>query len=183
MIRFVTKQPFLIGCIVLVSGLGCERRAEAPPPMAVLLEEDEPDQESWDVHLGTSVGGRPRYQIVAPYMAKYEREDSVYTLLLPGKESEEIDSLDVRVTAYLFDEEGDSSATINANRMLYFDEEERFEARGNVIVVTKEKKTPGERAPALVRSRTRSAHTGLRQNYHADRADPGLRARLRRKPR
>ena len=108
--------------------------------MAVLLEEDEPDQESWDVRLGTSVAGRPRYQIVAPYMAKYEGEDSVYTLLLPSKESEEMDSLSVRVTAYLFDEEGDSSATIDANRMLYFDEEARFEARGNVVVVTKEKK-------------------------------------------
>ena len=108
--------------------------------MAVLLEADEPDQESWDVRFGTSEGGRPRYQIVAPYMAKYERKDSSYTLLLPGEESEEVDSLAVRVTAYLFDEKGDSSATIDANRMLYFEEEGRFEARGNVIVVTQEKK-------------------------------------------
>lgn len=103
--------------------------------MTELRTEEEPDQESWDVRLGLSEGGRPRSQILAPYMAKYEREDSSYALLRPYA-----DNLEGRVTAYLFDEQGDSSATLDANRMLYFDEDGRFEARGNVVVVTREGK-------------------------------------------
>ena len=113
--------------------------------MAAVQAEGQPDQESWDVRLGMSEDGRPRAHVVAPYMAKYEREDSSYALLLPAadglaSDSLGVDSLRVRVTAYLFDEEGDSSATLEADRMVYLDEEGRFEARGDVVVVTREGK-------------------------------------------
>ena len=50
------------------------------------------------------------------------------------------DSLNGRVTAYLFDTEGDSSATLTADRVLYFDREKRFEAEGRVVVITIEDK-------------------------------------------
>lgn len=145
MIRSAITYGLLIGGVLLTFGTGCERRAEAPPPMAALHIEDEPEQESWDVRLGMSEDGRPRAHILAPYMAKYEREDSSYALLLPAADSLDADrlsadSLGVRVTAYLFDEQGDSSATLKADRMVYLDEEGRFEARGNVVVVTREGK-------------------------------------------
>ena len=68
-------------------------------------------------------------------MAQYENEDSTYQLLRGHP-----DSLDRRVTAYLFDTEGDSSATLTADRVLYFDREKRFEAEGGVVVVTSENK-------------------------------------------
>lgn len=103
--------------------------------------EQGPDQESWGVHFyvtdvpDTSEESRRRLEMVADYLAKYEREDSTYQLLqgLP-------DSLNRRVTAYLFDARGDSSATLTADRVRYFDQEKRFEAEGNVIVVTKDGK-------------------------------------------
>ena len=141
--RSITKRNLLVGWALLAAlGAGCERRAEAPP-MAALEAGDEPDQESWDVRFGMSEDGRPRAHIVAPYMARYEREDSSYALLLPradGLEGESLGADSVRVVAYLFDEEGDSSATIEANRMTYLDDEGRFEARGDVVVVTREGK-------------------------------------------
>jgi LPS export ABC transporter protein LptC len=45
-----------------------------------------------------------------------------------------------RVYAYIFDENGDSSAVITADRMMYFDAEGRFEAFGDVVVETKDDK-------------------------------------------
>ena len=126
--------------LFLMSLTGCERRA-APPTMAEVRAEGGPDQESWGVHFYVTqvpVGqdeSRIRVEMIADYMAQYEREDSTYQLLQGHP-----DSLNRRVTAYLFDLEGDSSATLTADRVYYFDRDKRFEAEGRVVVITRENK-------------------------------------------
>ncbi len=125
----------LILCCLIVGLLGgCERQAAAPT-MEAVRSEGAPDQESWDVRLAVSEDGLPRAHLEAPYLARYERRDSSFSLLQSPP-----DSLAGRVTAQLFDEAGDSSATVRADRLFYYDRERRFEAQGNVVVVTPEGK-------------------------------------------
>ena len=125
---------------LLLLTAGCERRAETPT-LAEVRAEGGPDQESWGVHFYVtqvpigSEESRIRVEMLADYMAQYEREDSTYQLLRGHP-----DSLNRRVIAYLYDGQGDSSATLTADRVLYFDREKRFEAQGNVVVVTREDK-------------------------------------------
>lgn len=128
----------LAGLVLITTG--CERRAEAPT-MDEVRAEGAPDQESWGVHFYVTqvpIGSdesRIRVEMIADYMAQFESEDSTYQLLRGHP-----DSLNRRVTAYLFDTEGDSSATLTADRVLYFDREKRFEAEGRVVVITSEDK-------------------------------------------
>ncbi len=109
--------------------------------MDTVRAEGEADQESWGAHFyvtevpSGSDQSRLRLEMIADYMARYERPDSTY-MLLRGHP----DSLDRRVTVLLYDAAGDSSATLTSERVLYFDQEDRFEARGNVVVVTQEGK-------------------------------------------
>ncbi|HMB92253.1 MAG TPA: LPS export ABC transporter periplasmic protein LptC [Rhodothermales bacterium] len=130
----------LVSCVLLM-GAGCEYRAGEAASLDTVRAEGEPDQESWDAHIFVTdvpqgaEASRNRMELIADYMARYEREDSTYMLLRSHP-----DSLASRVIAHLFDASGDSSATVTADRMLYFDQEQRFEARGEVIVVTKEGK-------------------------------------------
>ena len=152
--------------LLLVTGpllFGCERRAST----AARLQEvpTAPAQESWNVHLSIREDDRPRLQIRAGHLARYEREDSTYTLLRPHP-----DSAQSRVHLRLYDAQGDSSATVTADRVTYFQEERRFTARGSVQVATVEqKKLFSEtlywnederqvRAPGFVRIETPSEH-------------------------
>lgn len=98
--------------------------------MADLRSETEPDREAWNVQLEISEDERPRVRIHAAYLAQYARDDSSYTLLSSGEERGE----PVRVE--IFDAQGDSSATLTADRVFQYEADDRFEARGNVIVVT-----------------------------------------------
>lgn len=75
----------------------------------------------------------PRVEIRAAHMATFETADSVYTVMRG-------DSLTPRLTAYFFDEVGDTSAILNANRLILRERERTFEARGDVDVVTPEDK-------------------------------------------
>ena len=135
------RSYMTLGLVLLYVGLtGCERRA-APPTMAEVRAEGGPSQESWGVHFYVTqvpVGSDEseiRVEMIADYMAQYEREDSTYQLLRGHP-----DSLNRRVTAYLFDLQGDSSATLTADRVLYFERDKRFEAEGRVVVITRENK-------------------------------------------
>lgn len=127
--------PFfhVILCLFLVSG--CFESEVVPPTMDDIRAEQLPDQESWFATFAVLNGANPRLQIHADYIAKFEETDSTY-MILKGHP----DSLTSRVTALIYDEVGDSSATIYANRMVYFEEDRRFEAHGNVIVTTTDKK-------------------------------------------
>ncbi|MCH8960629.1 MAG: LPS export ABC transporter periplasmic protein LptC [Bacteroidetes bacterium] len=126
--------------LLLLCTAGCERRAEAPT-MDDVRAEDAPDQESWGVHFVVTVvpieseESRVRMAMIADYMAQYEREDSTYRLLRGHP-----DSLNRRVVAYIFDAQGDSAATLTADRVFYYERDKRIEAWGRVVVVTREDK-------------------------------------------
>ncbi len=117
---------------------GCEQRASSPHAFEEADSADRPAQESWDVNFVISQvlrgeeESKPRVRVVAGYMANFE-EDSTYTLLQHEKDSQAEPSI-----AYLFDEAGDSTATVTANRFYYFDDERRMEAHGNVRVKSRE---------------------------------------------
>ena len=106
--------------------------------MDAVRAEGEPAHESWGAHFYVSqvpVGSatsRPRFEIRADYLAEFTRGDSTYTLLRSEG--------DVPVRATLYDAQGDSAATLTARRVFYFEGERRFEARGAVVVVTREGK-------------------------------------------
>lgn len=125
---------------VIVPGLllvGCGDSA-TPTAEAVLAEEvgPQPDHEAWDVVYRITEEGRPRVTVDAAYMARFETKDSLYTLLQPHP-----DSANGRVTAHLYDEAGNPSATLIADEIVHFERQYRFNARGEVVVVT----TDGER--------------------------------------
>ncbi|GIV61386.1 MAG: hypothetical protein KatS3mg044_0252 [Rhodothermaceae bacterium] len=119
--------PFLLGLVVGQCGA-----QEGAPEVAEVVREDVPDHESWGTHFYVSQDGRPRMVITADYMAEYEREDSTY-MLLTGMDSS-------RVTLRLFDDEGQPSATLTAQRIYYYEDEKRLDAQGDVVV-----QTPGGR--------------------------------------
>lgn len=125
---------FFTTCLLMI-GSGCHDAEVIAPTMEQLRAEDRPEQESWFTRFDVLDGNRPRVQIHADYMAKYENPDSVY-MLLKGHP----DSLNRRVRAYIFDEAGDSSAVIVSNEIIYYEKERRFESRGEVVVTTQEEK-------------------------------------------
>lgn len=101
--------------------------------------DSEPTQESWNVHYVISEAGsqanesRTRFEIIADYMATFETPDSTYTVMQSS-------SNDSRVLAYMYDEAGDTSATLRADRLILHDEDRTFEAMDNVVVITPDEK-------------------------------------------
>ena len=125
------RQVYRIRVIVilglcLIAGLGCERRSAGPRD---LPEDTGPQQVSLDAQFTLTEAGTTRAQFLAERMEHYRRKDSTYAIMKGATDSTG------RVTAYLFSE-GDSSATLTANRMVYLQDEDRFEAYGNVVVTT-----------------------------------------------
>ena len=127
---------FIVGFLVL---FGCRREATVAPSMEELRSEVAPVQESWNVRYFVhetpidTEASIPRVEIRAATMSTYEAVDSTYTLMKG-------DSLQTRVTAYFYDEAGDTSAVLQADRLLLFEKQHRFEARGDVDVLTPENK-------------------------------------------
>lgn len=117
--------------VLLVGLAACERQARPVPLTTEADVENLPDQESWDAHFFVSEEGRPRLEIRAAHLEQYEREDSTFMRLTGGDEAPA-----APVVVHVFDERGDSTATLTADRVYYFDTEQRFEAEGNVVVVT-----------------------------------------------
>ena len=129
-----TLRSLIVGTAVLLLVAGCSRRGDAIPSDVVL--EDLPDQETWDVALALSMNGRRRALVRAPYLARFEHEDSTFARFGPA------DALDTtRVHVEVFDEAGAPSATVESDRLLYFDRERRFLAEGEVVVQTVTGKT------------------------------------------
>ena len=134
--RLLRCVPFALAICLLMVGSGCYEPDIAAPSLDDLRKEQMPDQESWFTQFDVLDGEQPRLQIHADYLAKFVQEDSTY-MILQGHP----DSLQGRVLAYLFDEAGDSSATIIADQMVYYEIERRIESKGNVIVNTNDNKT------------------------------------------
>lgn len=120
----------ILGIGLLLAAFGCELQSTSPPQEDVQMAAA-PTHLSLEARFSVYDNDEPRAEIVAAYMAYYEQEDSTYTVFR-GDSSRVED----RVRAFVFDEDGDSSAVITAERMIYYDEESRFEARGQVVVET-----------------------------------------------
>jgi len=121
----------LVLCMLLVN---CEHRARGPQTVADTTTGPVPRQVSYDAVFRLTRGEDPRSTMRAQVMKRFETEDSTYTLL-------ESPSDTTRVRIFVFDQEGDSSATITANRVYLYNEEDRFEAYGNVVVNAKDDRT------------------------------------------
>ncbi len=131
----------LVALAVLAALAGCEHRAGTAQEEQAARAESAPAQVSQDVRFAVYNSGRPRAEIAARRMEQYETEDSTYTLLYGAPQT----PAGGRVVAHLFDEAGDSSATITADRLVYREAESRFDARGQVVVETVEgKRLEGE---------------------------------------
>lgn len=119
----------LILCLGLA--MGCEHRTregEALPPDS--LQRRGPSQVTRDARFEMTEGGRRRAVIRADRMQQYQTDDSTYSVWrTPGDSA--------RVHSFIF-EEGDSSATITADSVVFFNQEGRFEAYGDVVVLTQE---------------------------------------------
>ncbi|GAB5522107.1 MAG: LPS export ABC transporter periplasmic protein LptC [Rhodothermales bacterium] len=110
----------------------CTSRPPTEAALEAAVAGPVPDQESWGARFDVTDGFHPRLRMWAPYMAKYITEDSTYIHMVQDS---------VRVRVLLYDAEGDSSATVDANELFYFEADRRFEARGRVIVETVDGKT------------------------------------------
>jgi len=129
-----TLRSVFLGALALGLLAGCTRRTDAIPPEVVL--EDLPDQETWDATLALSMDGRRRALVHAPYLARFEHRDSTFARFGPA------DGRDTtRVHVEVFDEAGAPSATVDSDRLTYFDAERRFVAEGDVVVRTETGKT------------------------------------------
>jgi len=129
---YVPAYAVLLLCFVAA---GCRPVAREASTVEEIQQAQRPLQESWGARFSVAEAERPRVAIEAAYMAKIEQADSTYLLLrmdasAPGE----------RVTAYLFDEAGDSSAVVVADLLYYYEADRRFEARDNVIVTTTDNK-------------------------------------------
>lgn len=107
--------------------LSCGEKPSAVT-VASLQSSEDADQESWGVLLRITEDGKPRLVLTAGHVLKYERPDSTFMLL----QSTDADSFRVRVD--IFNADGDSSAVIFADRIYYYEQENRFVAQGEVIV-------------------------------------------------
>lgn len=164
------KGLVLAAVVVLGAGpvaAGCEYRSAAGAEQALQQADaraNAPDQTSEDVQFFIYEDDAPRALVEAPRMERFESEDSTYTLLHGGEEGAAArdsagqrppvgigapDAEEHRVVARIYEataEAGDSAsgpgaaATIRADRIVYQDDERRFNAHGRVVVVTAEGK-------------------------------------------
>lgn len=105
-------------------GITCAR-PPSPEVIAAVAAEQAAAQESQQVDYRLSVDGQPRLQLKAERMLRYEAGDSV-RIVLEG----------TPVQGWLFTPKGDTSAQLQAQRVLYSEATRRFEAEGRVEVTT-----------------------------------------------
>lgn len=95
------------------------------------VAEDVPTREGWDVRTRVTqtqagrMDSRLRMAFEADYAATLESE---------GKEYQRLQSIDRPVMVFLYDAIGDTSATLAAREVRYYDAENRLEAYGDVVV-------------------------------------------------
>jgi LPS export ABC transporter protein LptC len=130
----LAKGGLLVWGVVLTGlAVGCEfqARTDAPSLPSDSADTNAPSQVTWDARFTMRKGGERRAIIRAERMERYQTEDSTYSVWRSLSDSG-------RVHSYVFDMEGDSSATIVADSVMFFSQEGRFEAYGDVVVVTDE---------------------------------------------
>lgn len=119
---------------MLFVGGGCEHRTRSGSPEGSASKEGPtPKHVSWDAQFTMSEGGRSRAVLKAPRMEQYRVGDSTYSVWRSMNDT-------ARVRVYLFDEQGDSSATVTADSLVFQDQKGILDAYRNVVVVTKSNK-------------------------------------------
>lgn len=122
----ITAALLLVGL-----GWGCEHRGNRETGMVDSIGGTGPDQISLDARFAMEENGRRRATITAARMERYRTSDSTYSVWRALSDTN-------RVRSYVFDQQGDSSATIVADSVVFFARQGRFEAYGNVVVTTQE---------------------------------------------
>jgi LPS export ABC transporter protein LptC len=116
----------------LALSVSCQHRSRTGkgglPPDS--LQRDRASQVTWDPEFLLNKSGRRRAIIRADLMKQYRTDDSTYSVWRTLDSS--------RVQSFVFDRAGDSSATITADSVVFFNQEGRYEAYGDVVVVTNE---------------------------------------------
>lgn len=119
--------------ILLVSG-GCEHRTRSGKPVGLdTTRGPVPKHVSWDAEFTLSREGHRRAVLTARRMEQYKTSDSSYSVWRAMSDTG-------RVRAYLFEKEGDSSATLTADSVVYQNQKGQLDAYGNVVVVTESNK-------------------------------------------
>jgi len=121
----------------LITG-GCERRSRSggADPQRTNTGST-PKHVSWDAQFEMSEEGRPRAVLRAPRMEQYQTDDSTYSVWRSMNDT-------LRVRAYLFDEQGDSSATVSADSLIFQEQKGVLDAYQDVIVTTADKRLESE---------------------------------------
>ncbi|MBB4089010.1 LPS export ABC transporter protein LptC [Salinibacter ruber] len=88
---------------------------------------------SWEAAFNMSENGRPRAVLRARRMEQYQTDDSTYSVWRSMDDT-------TKVRVYLFDEEGDSSATVTADSLVFQDQKGVLDAYRNVVVTTEDNK-------------------------------------------
>jgi LPS export ABC transporter protein LptC len=91
-----------------------------------------PETQAEGIVLQIGQQDKPLLKVIAGKMQRLQRPDSLFTLIQPKKP----DSL-VYVT--LFDEKGDTRATMQMQKLHYYEEPLRFEAFGKVKIISENK--------------------------------------------
>ena len=122
----------LLGMLLL--GGGCEHRVRSGGSDSLATAEGAtPKHVSWEARFAMTEGGRPRATIKASRMEQYRTADSSYSVWRSMNDT-------ARVRVYLFDQEGDSSATVTADSLVFQDQKGLLDAYQNVVVVTEDNK-------------------------------------------
>ena len=104
---------------------GCEVH-ESGVTVQTLRDDDAPVSESWGTTMMITEDGRNRLHMNADYMARYETSDSTW-MVLTGAD-EQVD----RVHVVIFNADGDTSAVVTSQRIVWNERGRRFVARGDV---------------------------------------------------
>lgn len=122
----------LIWTLVLAGVLfGCGRqdRSDRGGVAPDSLRAGRPSQVTTNAKFMINEAGHRRAVIRSDQMEQYRTEDSTYSVWRTTTDTG-------RVHSFVFDEEGDSSATITADSVVFFGKRGEFNAYGNVIVET-----------------------------------------------
>ncbi|MBT8402136.1 MAG: hypothetical protein KJO98_16790 [Rhodothermia bacterium] len=117
----------------LMVALGCRRESPATVVPTQSDLEERPTHESWGTDSYLSENGIPVIRMRAPYTRRFDHGDSTLAILTAMGEE--------RVYATIYNSEGAVSATVEANEIRFVEEQNRFDAYGEVVVTTESEKT------------------------------------------
>lgn len=131
--HWLWSWAILLGTLLSLT-VGCEHWTPTNGGAAVDTSRGlHPTQVSWDATFTMNEDGRRRAHLVADRVEQYETSDSTFSVWRSPEDT-------ARVRAYLFDQQGDSSATVTADSLVFQEQKGRLDAFGDVVVVTETNK-------------------------------------------